>query len=262
MNELAVAPGGEVIVYESQDGEARLDVRLDGETVWLTRRQMADVFRTTPRNIGMHLDNVYADGEIDREATRKDFFIVLSEGERRVRREVAHHNLKEFIQMVGRPHLCRQVICIEMRALLFKHTFLTGVNHRYTNPLSETGLPIGPVVSMGEIGQYECSLPNLIANYLVDQSGLSNVPGSVHLYVEGPSDRRLYLIRHDLLQLRISELHCHKAEFDCQGAHPLQVHQECAGTIRRSFERLVQCVPGIAPNIVARITNEVSGEVL
>jgi len=45
---------------------------------------MADVFRTTPRNIGMHLDNVCADGELDREATRKDFFIVRFEGERRL----------------------------------------------------------------------------------------------------------------------------------------------------------------------------------
>ena len=79
-NDLAAASGGEVLVYQASDGEVRLDVRLDGETVWLTRRQMADVFRTTSRNIGMHLDNVYADGEIDRAATRKDFFIVRSEG--------------------------------------------------------------------------------------------------------------------------------------------------------------------------------------
>ena len=109
MNELVAAPGGEVIFYESQDGEARLDVRLDGETVWLTRRQMADVFRTTPRNIGMHLDNVYADGEIDREATRKDFFIVRPEGKRRVRREVAHHNLDAILSVGYRVNSKRAV---------------------------------------------------------------------------------------------------------------------------------------------------------
>ena len=98
-NNLAAEPRGEIIVCRVSDDEIRLDVRLDGETVWLTRRQMADVFRTTPRNIGMHLDNVYAAGEIDREATKKDFFIVRSEGERRVRREVAHHNLDAVLSV-------------------------------------------------------------------------------------------------------------------------------------------------------------------
>ena len=108
-NDLAAVPGGEVIVYQASDGEVRLDVHLDGETVWLTRRQMADVFRTTPRNIGMHLDNVYADGEIDRGATRKDFFIVRSEGERRVKREVGHHNLDAILSVGYRVNSKRAV---------------------------------------------------------------------------------------------------------------------------------------------------------
>ena len=108
-NDLATVPGGEVIVYQASDGEVRLDVHLDGETVWLTRRQMADVFRTTPRNIGMHLDNVYADGEIDRAATRKDFFIVRSEGKRRVKREVAHHNLDAILSVGYRVNSKRAV---------------------------------------------------------------------------------------------------------------------------------------------------------
>ncbi len=108
-NNIAAVPGGEVIVYQASDGEVRLDVRLDGETVWLTRRQMADVFRTTPRNIGMHLDNVYADGEIDRAATRKEFFIVRSEGERRVKREVAHHNLDAILSVGYRVNSKRAV---------------------------------------------------------------------------------------------------------------------------------------------------------
>ena len=48
-------PGGEVVVYESADGEGRVNVRLENESVWLTQRQMAEVFQSTPQNILMHL---------------------------------------------------------------------------------------------------------------------------------------------------------------------------------------------------------------
>ena len=61
--------GGEVAVYEIGDGEVRVDVRLDRETVWLTQRQMAEVFGTTPENVLMHLRNVFAGGELEADAT-------------------------------------------------------------------------------------------------------------------------------------------------------------------------------------------------
>lgn len=53
------------------DGEVALEVRLEQETVWLTQRQMADVFHTTPRNVGTHLNEVFADGELERAATTR-----------------------------------------------------------------------------------------------------------------------------------------------------------------------------------------------
>ncbi len=56
------AGGGEVAVYESAGGEVRVDVRLDRETVWLTQRQMAEVFDTTPENVLMHLRNIFERG--------------------------------------------------------------------------------------------------------------------------------------------------------------------------------------------------------
>lgn len=87
------APGGEVAVYESGDGEVRVDVCLDRETVWLTQRQMAEVFDTTPENILMHLRNVFADGELEAEATTKKFLAVRIEGRRRLRRRLKHCNL-------------------------------------------------------------------------------------------------------------------------------------------------------------------------
>ena len=103
------SPGGEVIVYESGDGEARVNVRFEEETVWLTQRQMAEVFESTPQNIVMHLRKVFSSRELDAESTSKDFLIVRSEGQRTVRREVRHYNLDAIISVGYRVHSKRAV---------------------------------------------------------------------------------------------------------------------------------------------------------
>ena len=100
---------GEVVVYQAENGEVRLDVHLDQETVWLTRRQMAEVFDTTPENVLMHLRNVFASEELDVAATTKDFLVVRSEGGRRVRRRIKHYDLDAIISVGYRVHSKRAV---------------------------------------------------------------------------------------------------------------------------------------------------------
>ena len=93
------SPGGEVVVYGAPGGALRVDVRLDRDTVWLTQRQMADVFDTTPQNVLMHLQNVFADAELDEGATTKDFLLVRSEGGRQVKRRIRHYDLDAIISV-------------------------------------------------------------------------------------------------------------------------------------------------------------------
>ncbi len=93
------ADSGEVLIYQSESGETRLEVHLVGETVWLTQKLMAELFQTTPENIGMHLKSIYAEGELDEMATTKDFLVVRREGEREVRRQLKHHNLDAIISV-------------------------------------------------------------------------------------------------------------------------------------------------------------------
>lgn len=71
-------PSGEIVVYEASDGGARVEVLVAGDTVWLSRKQMADLFDTTIRNVGLHIGNAFADGELSEGATVKDSFIVRS----------------------------------------------------------------------------------------------------------------------------------------------------------------------------------------
>jgi hypothetical protein len=101
--------GGEVLVYEAPDGGVRVDVRLDHDTVWLTQRQMAELFETTPENVLMHLGNIFSDKEVAEPATTKDFLVVQIEGRRRVRRRIKHYNLDAIISVDYRVNSRRDV---------------------------------------------------------------------------------------------------------------------------------------------------------
>ena len=80
-------------MYESKEGQVRLDVHFEQESVLLTQRQMSEVFRSTPENVLMHLRNIFSSNKLDAEATTKDFLVVRSEGNRSVRRGVKRYKL-------------------------------------------------------------------------------------------------------------------------------------------------------------------------
>jgi len=81
------------------DGRLKIDVRLDGATVWLTQQGMAELFQTSVPNINMHVRNVYDEGELVREGTVQDFLTVRQEGGREVRRNLTHFNLDMIISI-------------------------------------------------------------------------------------------------------------------------------------------------------------------
>jgi len=105
----APVPGGEVLVYEAPDGGVRVEVKLERDTVWLTQRQMAALFESTPENMLMHLKNIYADAELEEAATAKDFLAVRLEGKRRVQRQLKHYNLDAIISVGYRVNSRRGV---------------------------------------------------------------------------------------------------------------------------------------------------------
>lgn len=91
---------GELILYRTEDGRTDVHLRAADGTVWLTQAEMADLFDTTPQNITQHIRAVYDEGEIDEEATCKDYLQVRQEGSREVRRTVKAYRL-ELIMAVG-----------------------------------------------------------------------------------------------------------------------------------------------------------------
>jgi hypothetical protein len=87
----------QLILYTSEDGQAQVHLRADRGTVWLSQRHMAELFDVSPDNIGLHLKNIYADGELPREATAEESSVVQTEGGRAVRRAVTLYNLDAIL---------------------------------------------------------------------------------------------------------------------------------------------------------------------
>jgi prophage maintenance system killer protein len=92
-------PIGQIAIYQTADGQTQIDVRFEQESVWLTQRQMSEVFDTTSENVLMHLKNIFRDAELDEGATTKDFLAVQTEGKRRVERNLKHYNLDAIISV-------------------------------------------------------------------------------------------------------------------------------------------------------------------
>ena len=88
-----------IIIYQPNTDQPAIDVRIEGETVWLSQRQMSVLFDTSSDNVGLHLKNIYAEGELLEEATTEDFSVVRQEGNRQVRRSVRHYNLDAIISV-------------------------------------------------------------------------------------------------------------------------------------------------------------------
>ena len=87
------------LIYQTEDGRVKIDVRFEDESVWLTQQMMSDLFQTSRQNITLHISNIYEEGELQPEATSKEYLLVRQEGERSVRRNLEHYNLDMIISV-------------------------------------------------------------------------------------------------------------------------------------------------------------------
>ncbi|MAY39341.1 MULTISPECIES: RhuM family protein [Spongiibacter] len=94
---MSTNPMNELLIFETD--QQQVEVRLQGETLWATQSQIAELFATSTDNIGLHLKNIYQDKELDEGATTEDFSVVRQEGKRQVRRTLTHYNLDAIISV-------------------------------------------------------------------------------------------------------------------------------------------------------------------
>ena len=88
-----------LILYKDEEGKVSVSTRFADEDVWLTQAQLAEIYNTTQQNISLHQKGIYADGELEEEATHKKYLLVRKEGNRQVKREIDHYNLDMIIAL-------------------------------------------------------------------------------------------------------------------------------------------------------------------
>lgn len=89
----------QIIIYQTESGKTKIEVRLQDESVWLTQQLMAELFQTTQQNISLHILNIYEEEELAPEATHKKYLSVQKEGKREVKRKLEYYNLDMIISV-------------------------------------------------------------------------------------------------------------------------------------------------------------------
>lgn len=80
-----IIPKSQIVIYKSETGKTKIDVRFDDKTVWLTQKALADLLQTTKQNIGQHIKNIVGEGELSENSTIKKIFTVQNEGNRKIK---------------------------------------------------------------------------------------------------------------------------------------------------------------------------------
>lgn len=88
-----------IVIYQTNDGEPKIEVRIEGETVWLTQAQLVELFASSKANISEHIKNIYTEKELTQESTVRNFRTVQKEGDREVSRDIEHYNLDLIISL-------------------------------------------------------------------------------------------------------------------------------------------------------------------
>lgn len=91
---------GNILIYQNEKGDTKVDVYFSGESIWMSQKGIAELYQTSSQNITMHIKNIYKDGELSQDATCKDYLQVQKEGNRKVQREIKIYNL-QMILAVG-----------------------------------------------------------------------------------------------------------------------------------------------------------------
>ena len=121
-----------IIIYQTEDGQTQIDVRLENETVWLTQAQMAELFQTDRTSIVRHINNIYKVNELDRESTCAKITQVQIEGKREVNRTIPYFNLDMIISVGYRVNSKRGIKFRKWANLILKDYLVKGyaVNER------------------------------------------------------------------------------------------------------------------------------------
>ena len=116
----------EIKIFKTPDGETSIEVKLEKETVWLSQKQMAELFDKDSDTIGLHLKNIYKSGELDEISTTEEYSVVRQEGKRKVKRKIKLYNLDAIISVGYRVNSKRGILFRKWATQLLKDYLIKG----------------------------------------------------------------------------------------------------------------------------------------
>jgi len=165
---LKIGGKGEIVIYQANDGGPVLEVRVGKETVWLSQRQMATLFDKDTDTIGLHLRNIYKEGELEEDATTEDSSVVQWEGAREVKRAIRSYNLDVIISVGYRVKSKRGTQFRIWATRVLRDHILKGytVNERRLKELRQSLRLVEHVLDRHEVGSDEAkALLKVVTDY-------------------------------------------------------------------------------------------------
>ena len=196
----------EIKIYRTPDGKTSIEVKLEKETVWLSQKQMAELFDKNSDTIGLHLRNIYKSGELDELSTTGKYSVVRQEGKRKVKRQIKFYNLDAIISVGYRVNSKRGVLFRKWATQLLKNYLIKGyvINQqklqnqaKQLNELRETIKILGNALEYTELTSDESQgLLKIISDYsyaleILDQYDYQT------LKVENTSGKEVYQLTYE-----------------------------------------------------------------
>ena len=196
----------EIKIYKTPDGQTSIEVKLEKETVWLSQKQMAELFDKDSDTIGLHLRNVYKSGELEEFSTTEKYSVVRQEGKRKVKRQIKFYNLDAIISVGYRVNSKRGVLFRKWATQLLKDYLIKGyaINQQrlekqvgQLNELKETLKILGNALEYKELTNDESrGLLKIISDYsyaleILDQYDYQT------LKIENTSGKEVYQLTYE-----------------------------------------------------------------
>lgn len=159
---------GEIIIYQTADHQTQIEVKFEKETVWLNQRQMSNLFGKDSDTIGLHLKNIFQEGELDEPSTTELFSVVQQEGKRKVNRTIKYYNLDAIISVGYRVNSRRGTQFRQWATQRLKEHLMQGytINQQRLAQLQQTIQLIHKTGNAGELNMEEAKgLLDIINNY-------------------------------------------------------------------------------------------------
>src|SRR5574344_833934 len=232
-------------IFRLPNGKTEIAVRLENETVWLSQKQMSELFDKDADTIGLHLKNIFSSNELDEESTTEDFSVVQIEGQRKVTRKIKHYNLDAIISVGYRVNSSRGIQFRKWASNILKEYLIQGysINERLLKQkveqlqeLQKSVKILGNIIQQKALTDEESSgLLQIISNYAYALDILDQYDYQT-LAIESTSGREIYQVSYSEAIAQIQLVKEKYGNSDLFGKEKDESFMSSISTIYQAFE--------------------------